>query len=152
MPEINQLVNKPEPFIINEKTVFVECHPLGAVSLIIAKLIEKAKFKDKKEFAILNKPKDEKIVRDIDQEYADLSDLLFGNDALDAEIVQLMVTPAKKWAEKHGQFETNDFPVSIEDINWYASEEMILKIVTEWQARNPRFDRQKKMLNLKMES
>lgn len=160
MSEIEQLVNKPKEFTINEKKVFVEAHPLAAVSLIFQKLINKAKSTDtaKAEFsAKTDKTKQPNILRQekeelsIEETYSDLSKLLFGNDKLDAEILQMMLVSSKKWGDKRGNFDENDYPVSLEDIKWYLSEETALEIIEEWQARNPRFERQKKMLNLRVE-
>jgi len=140
--DVEKLLNKPKEFKIGDKTVYVEAQPPGAVTLIIKKLIEKAKVVD---LEILKQMTDE---ADVDSIYALFEKRLDEAAGKDFEIFQMMLTPAEVWKEKRASVGENDYPVSKDDLEWNATELMLSEIFDEWMARNPRFEIQKKMINL----
>jgi len=140
--EVEKLLNQPKEFKIGDKTVYVEAQPPGVVTLIIKKLIEKAKVVD---LEIL-KQMTEKA--DVDSIYALFERRLDEAAGKDFEIFQMMLTPAEVWRVKKGKVSAEDYPVTREELEWNATELMLGDIFDEWTARNPRFEIQKKMINL----
>lgn len=139
--EINRLINKPAEFEINSKKVFVEALPAGAVTVIIQKLIDKIRQIDFETVGKAAKGKD-----DIDVLYETLMKRMKIDVDADLAIYRLMLIPAKLWADKRGNFAETDYTISIEELQWNATEQQLMEIFDEWIARNPRFERQKKMM------
>jgi len=150
--EIERLINKPAEFTIGSKKVFVEAQPPGAVTCIIRHLIEKAKRID---LDILKKYTKDKIKdKDkVDEMQAEsIYDLLSEKIAKDAQedlvLFQMILTPAEIWAKRRGNLAKSDYPVTVKDLEWDTPEKMLLDMFLEWSARNPRFERQKKTLEM----
>ena len=49
---------------------------------------------------------------------------------------------------RYGLEEDDDYTVSLDELEWDATEEQLGQIFDEWTARNPRFERQKKMISV----
>jgi len=151
LKEVDRLVNVPATFDIGSKTVKVEALPAGAVTQIYKHRIAKAKRVDldllKKE---ANKGK-ESGEEQLDTIYDLLEKRLVTDSYEDYQLIRLMLIPAKVWTEKRGNFEKTDFPIAIEELEWQATELQLIQIIDEWTKRNPRFERQKKILEMGME-
>lgn len=150
--ELERLINKPKKYKIGEKIVYVEAHPPGAVTCIIRHIIEKAKRVDidimKQVLSVKADNKDKKKNAEIDTIYELLSQKIQEDSIEDFKLFQLILTPTKTWTETKGNFELNGFPISTDELEWNATENQLLDIFMEWTKRNPRFDRQKKILSL----
>jgi len=144
--EMERLLNQPKEYAIGAKTVTVEALPPGAVTMIILKIVGKIKTVD---LALLkNAASNSGPNTTIESIYDLFEKRLEEAMVCDYQIFQLILTPAETWRRTRGKFKKEDFPISIEELEWNAPELMLGEIFDEWIARNPRFAIQKKMVNL----
>ena len=140
-----QLINQPREFKVGNKTLTVEAQPAGAVTLIITKIIEKIRTVD---LEILQESVRGKGTGGAESLYELFAKRLQSAMVKDFEIYQMILTPAATWAAKRGNLKPEDYPVTLQELEWETPEAVLGEIFDEWLARNPRFAIQKKMVNL----
>ena len=138
-----QLINQPREFKVGNKTLTVEAQPAGAVTLIITKIIEKISTVDLEVLKESTKKKG-----GAESLYDLFAKRLQRAMVKDFEIYQMILTPAATWAAKRGNLKPEDYPVTLQELEWETPEAVLGEIFDEWLARNPRFAIQKKMVNL----
>ncbi len=141
--EVDRLINQPREFTIGDKTVTVEALPAGAVTLIITKIIEKISTVDLEVLKESTKKKG-----GAESLYDLFAKRLQKAMVKDFEIYQMILTPAATWAAKRGNLKPEDYPVTLQELEWETPEAVLGEIFDEWLVRNPRFAIQKKMVNL----
>lgn len=141
--EVDRLINQPREFAIGNRTVTVEALPAGAVTLIITKIIEKISTVDLEVLKESSKKKG-----GAESLYDLFAKRLQKAMVKDFEIYQMILTPAATWAAKRGNLKPEDYPVTLQELEWDAPEAVLGEIFDEWLARNPRFAIQKKMVSL----
>lgn len=139
--ETERLINQPREFTIGGKTVAVEAHPAGAVTIIIRKIIEKIRTVDLELLKTATTEGADSIYDLFEKRLAEAM-------AKDYAIYQLILTPAAVWCRTRGNLKKSDLPVTLQELEWETSEAVLGEIFDEWLARNPRFSIQKKMVSL----
>ena len=141
-PTTEQLFNQPKEFKIGEKTVLVVSQPPGAVTLIILAMVEKIKGVD---LDVIKAAASEEKPADIGTIYEVFEQRLKTASAKDFRIFQMILTSPETWRRTKGSLKKTDYPVTEDEIEWGATDAMLMEIFDEWVARNPRFELQKKM-------
>ena len=157
--EVERLINKPAEFEINGKKVSVEALPAGAVTIILQKLIDKVQQIDAETMSKIHSEKKkteqkkqseaekaEMAAKQVAALYDTLTKRMRSDVDADLAIYRLMLVPAKLWTDKRGNFADTDYTISLEELQWNATEQQLVQIFDEWTARNPRFERQKKTM------
>lgn len=148
--ESERLTNKPAKWTIGTKTVQVESLPAGAIVQILEEIKKRTKLASpEKAIELMGSGKDINVFI---KEFRDLvkEDLLTEVEN-DWELYRLILIPADIWRKTRGdfsEFKDEDYPVTQDDIEWNATEDLLLDIWTEFWKRNARFDRQKKMADV----
>ena len=162
MPTVEQYLNSPKDIKINEELrVQVESLAPAWVTLVLKRLAE---YKQKQDAPFLASLVEKiqnaigngdtqidfgELVTEIYQRSVE-SDLALGESDFgdeELEIIRLMTIPNHLWKRYKGSFADYEFPYTIEYMKECFTESHLMAIWNEWWARNPMFERKKKMMN-----